>query len=54
MDTSERGDLESCSLLGEYSETQDFACISSQDMVNFSFNVYDEGNLLEIVSVGCE
>ncbi|XP_046674553.1 tripeptidyl-peptidase 2-like [Homalodisca vitripennis] len=51
LDTSEKGDLASCHVLGEYSKTRDFVSLSASDQVNYSINVHDEGKLLEIVSV---
>uniref|UniRef100_A0A1B6LQD6 Tripeptidyl-peptidase 2 n=1 Tax=Graphocephala atropunctata TaxID=36148 RepID=A0A1B6LQD6_9HEMI len=51
LDTSEKGDLESCHVLGEYSKTRDFVSISASDQVNYSINVHDEGKILEIVGV---
>ncbi|XP_075538908.1 tripeptidyl-peptidase II [Dermacentor variabilis] len=49
VDTSERGDLASCALLGNYSETLQFATLTKEDCLNYAVNIHDEGNLLEIV-----
>ena len=54
MDTSASGDLASCDLLGEYSLTQDFATLTKSDQLNYSINVYEDGNILEIVGMSCE
>ena len=54
IDTSESGDLESCSLLGEFSLTQDYAALTKSDQLNISVNVHNDGNTLEIVSMCCK
>ncbi|GFY42745.1 tripeptidyl-peptidase 2 [Trichonephila inaurata madagascariensis] len=51
IDTSEKGELEKCKLLGIYSETYDYAMLTSSDRLNYCVNVYEDGNLLEIVSM---
>ncbi|XP_017768276.1 PREDICTED: tripeptidyl-peptidase 2 [Nicrophorus vespilloides] len=51
VDTTEEGDLEKCPLIGEYSITHDYAVLSPQDQLNFSMNVYDYGNTLELVGL---
>ncbi|CAB0004044.1 unnamed protein product [Nesidiocoris tenuis] len=50
LDTSESGDLASCRLLSEYSHAQEFASLVKDDYLNYSINVYNEGNITEIVS----
>lgn len=54
MDTSESGDLARCDLLGEYSLTQGFATLTKSDQLNYSINVHEGGNILEIVGMSCE
>ncbi|XP_067127626.1 tripeptidyl-peptidase 2 [Centruroides vittatus] len=51
VDVSETGDLESCTLLSSYREMMQYAVLTSKDMLNYSINIYDDGNLLEIVSM---
>ncbi|KAF5299966.1 hypothetical protein FQA39_LY11339 [Lamprigera yunnana] len=51
VDTTEKGDLEKCHLLGEYSVTHDFAPLTESDQLNFSVNVHDDGNVLELVGL---
>lgn len=53
VDTSEQGDLENCPLLGEYSITHDYASLTLLDNLNFSINVHDDGDTLEIVGLCC-
>lgn len=56
MDTSEKGDLASCRLMGNYSNDplNNFDFITADDRMTYSFNIRDDGNLLEIVSLGCK
>lgn len=56
MDTSEKGDLASCKVMGEFSEDprNNYDYITASDFVCYSFNVHNDGNVLEIVSLGCE
>lgn len=49
IDTSATGDLESATLLGTYRETLKFGTLSDRDQFNYGVNIYNEGNLLEIV-----
>lgn len=56
MDTSEVGDLASCKLMGEFSEdpVNNFDYITSLVYVSYSFNVHNNGNILEIVTLCCK
>uniref|UniRef100_A0A2R5LKX2 Tripeptidyl-peptidase 2 n=1 Tax=Ornithodoros turicata TaxID=34597 RepID=A0A2R5LKX2_9ACAR len=51
LDTSERGDLEQCTLLGPYRQTFKYGTLSKSDCLHYTVNVYSDGNLLEIVSM---
>jgi len=51
IDTSEQGDLEKGLNLGIFRETYEYGRLSDVCNVNVSVNIYDEGNLLEIVSM---
>ncbi|XP_078694008.1 tripeptidyl-peptidase 2-like isoform X1 [Branchiostoma floridae x Branchiostoma belcheri] len=52
LDTSESGDLESCTVLASYREHQQYATFSQLDMFNYSVNIYDEGKVLNICANG--
>lgn len=54
LDTSEVGDLASCKLMGEFSvdPVNNFDYITASDRMSYSFNVHNDGNILEIVSLG--
>ena len=56
LDTSETGNLASCKLMGEFSEdpVNNFDYITASDRMSYSFNVYNDGDVLEIVSLGCK
>lgn len=56
MDTSETGDLASCKLMGEFSNdpANNFDYITASDRMSYSFNVHNNGDVLEIVSLGCK
>ncbi|VEN54466.1 unnamed protein product [Callosobruchus maculatus] len=54
IDTSEDGDLSKCPLVGEYSVTHQYEPLTKQDKMNFSINVHDGGNVLELVGVCCK
>lgn len=56
LDTSETGNLASCKLMGEFSEDplNNFSYITASDRMSYSFNIHNDGNVLEIVSLGCE
>lgn len=53
VDTTLAGDLEKCPLLGEYSITHEYAPLTKSDQLNFSINVHDDGNILELVGLCC-
>ena len=50
------GDLASCKLMGEFSEdpVNNFDYITAADRMSYSFNVHNDGDVLEIVSLGCK
>lgn len=56
LDTSETGDLASCKLMGEFSVDpyNNYDYITASDRMSYSFNVHNDGNVLEIVSLGCK
>lgn len=54
INTSEEGDLTKCPLLGEYSVTHEYLPLTNSDNLNFSFNVHNNGNVLELVGVCCK
>lgn len=51
MDTSEKGDLESCTLLTEFGvDPRSYSTFPARQPYTYSFNVHDDGNVLEIVT----
>eukprot|EP00126_Sphaerothecum_destruens_P008695 Sdes_comp20316_c0_seq1m13965 len=50
LDTSERGDLDQCTLLADYKESFAYGVISAVDKLNYAFKIYNQGNLLSIVT----
>ena len=42
--------LEEVKLLAPFKDGNEFATFSTDDMLNYSINVHDEGNLLEVVA----
>ncbi|XP_044764986.1 tripeptidyl-peptidase 2 [Coccinella septempunctata] len=51
VDTSEIGNLKECRVLGEYSKTGDYAPLTKESNLNYSFNVHDDGDTLELVGL---
>ena len=51
IDTSESGDLEKGVKLRPYSETRDFSILTEADLLNVSVNVFEEGSVVQLVTV---
>eukprot|EP00794_Sanderia_malayensis_P011065 gene11065-12233_t len=50
IDTTEVGDLASCDLLRNYKVSGDYAFFGKKDLLSYSVNIYDNGNILSIVT----
>lgn len=49
LDTTEEGDLDKCEVVGPYAETLKVSVLLAEDNFSYSVNVYDDGDILEIV-----
>lgn len=50
IDTSCKGDLSSCKVMASFKEERQFGTFTKEDMMNYALNIYNDGNLLEIVT----
>ena len=50
IDTDEDGDLEDEKSLTNYREDREYGTFGDEDLLNFAVNIYDDGNLLSIVT----
>ncbi|KAJ1338999.1 hypothetical protein BSLG_006138 [Batrachochytrium salamandrivorans] len=51
IDLNETGDLTHATALASYSEERQFLCFGDDSMLNFSVNIYDNGEMLSIVTL---
>ncbi|KAI8902892.1 subtilase family-domain-containing protein [Globomyces pollinis-pini] len=51
IDTNQSGDLRNAPLLTNFSDEYQYACFGIDTMLNYSVNIYDEGEMLSIVTV---
>jgi tripeptidyl-peptidase-2 len=52
VDTTEGGDLESCTVLSPFAESGMYANFGCDDCLNYSVNIYEDGNVLSLVTAG--
>ncbi|XP_033760966.1 tripeptidyl-peptidase 2-like [Pecten maximus] len=50
VDTTEKGDLGDCKLLANFAEERQYGTISRQDMLNYTVNIHNDGDVLEMVT----
>eukprot|EP00742_Colponemidia_sp_Colp-10_P008114 GILJ01008758.1.p1 GENE.GILJ01008758.1~~GILJ01008758.1.p1 ORF type:complete len:1249 (+),score=195.85 GILJ01008758.1:73-3819(+) len=50
VDTKEDGDLSSAKAMADYKVAHEFASFTSEDRMNYSIKVYDDGNVVSIVA----
>jgi tripeptidyl-peptidase-2 len=49
LDVSGGGDLSAAAALADFRHAREFARLSEEDQMNYSFKIYNDGNLLSIV-----
>jgi tripeptidyl-peptidase-2 len=50
VDTTEDGDLSKAKVLTDYYREHQYATFSEKDMMNYCVNIYENGNILSIVT----